>query len=133
MYTFDPARLIAITRAPTAVVFVSRDLSTGRFQPFVIRDAALVADLRAALRADLNRRDWNLRTEYGLSTNHVIALCDASGPSSAFAILGDQFIAVDSVRYPATRTMAVLRRAQAAGLVTSLSSTDAARLAPYLR
>lgn len=122
----------AVSKDISTSVLLSRNLETGRFQAFVMKDQAVLKQLRDALQQDLTHSDGQSWVELGMSVNHVLALRSKDGKTSLFKILGDHFIVVDSIRYPAERTLAVWNDARLDGAACAISPEDAKRLAPAL-
>ena len=110
------------------IVFTSR-MKTGRFEAFKIEDQAVIERTRKALQEDLRRPDkLSGRVEMGLSVNHVLVLRDKDGGITQFKILGDDYLLVESTRYPAERTIEVLKNARADEIAHAIDAEEARRL-----
>ena len=113
-----------------SIILVSRSLQTGRFEAFEIKDQVFVDQVQMALRDDLAHADERSGLGLGMSVNHVVVLHRKDGNTSLYEILGDEFILVDSTRFPARRTVTVLRRAHADGAAVPISAEQARTLVP---
>ncbi len=125
----SPGPLIKDTQV---VVLASRNLETGRFEAFEIRDKAMIEQAKSALMQDLRHPDQHSKSGLGMSVNHVLAFCSADGETAVYELLGDQFILSNSTRYPAQQTIAVLKAAKSQGKAVAITSEQARHLAPDL-
>jgi len=106
------------------IVFTNR-MKTGRFQAFKIEDQAVIERTRKALQEDLRRPDKLSNLGLGMSVNHLLVLRDKDGTFTSFEILGDEYLLVESTRYPAQRTIEVLKDARAGGAAHPISAEEA--------
>jgi hypothetical protein len=132
MVVYNPSASHTVGDNTDMIVFVDLmgDENRPYQQAYKIEDRAFIERMRKALQEDLRRPEKNWRQRMGLGASHALVLRDKDGKTTEFDILGNTFLVVEKIRYPAQRTMEVLRAARADGAAHAISADEARPLVP---
>ena len=99
-----------------SVIYVRRELPSGRFRGFRISGYENAKALHQALEADIAHKDMDSEAAILLSVNHMVWFLDETGRVvGSYEILGDDYVVLGGTRYYCTRTLAKLREFVANG------------------
>ncbi|NLF32298.1 MAG: hypothetical protein GX591_15590 [Planctomycetes bacterium] len=124
-----PVPKVAVPAEAACIVWLSRCLETGDFEPFVIEDAETVNRVRSALAEDVKIVALE-GVHVGISDDNWLVLIGKEGGAHDYTILGDHYVYVGGVYLSAQRTMAALRAAEAEGRAHRVSWERAESLVP---